>query len=277
MSTALTLLVLAVGLLLTPLFCRWWGRNAGWPLAAVYVAAAVAYLPALTHGAAASADGARAGPDSPAVWSVPWVSVPGVPGAEGGLSVNLAFAADSLSSVFTLIALLIGAVVLIYSTRYLDPGPNLSFYLGMALFTVSMVGLVTADDLIVLFLCWELTSLASFLLIARSGQGAFAPSMRTLLVTFLGGLALLVAVVLTAVRTGTTSLREVLASDQWAQDPAFTATVGLLIAVAAMTKSAQFPFHSWLPDAMAAATPVSAYLHAAAVVKAGIFLLLRFS
>lgn len=274
MSTALTLALLAVGLILTPLFCRWWGRNAGWPLAAVYTLAAVAYLPALAQGTAVRAGAAGAAAASPATWSIPWIPSWGAGGREG---IRLAFSADPVSSVFTLIALLIGAVVLVYSTRYLDPGPNLSFYLGMALFTLAMVGLVTADDLAVLFICWELTSLASFLLIARSGQSAFAPSMRTLLVTFLGGLALLVAVVLVAVRAGTTNLGEIMASGLWAQDPAFTTTVGLLIALAAMTKSAQFPFHSWLPDAMAAATPVSAYLHAAAVVKAGIFLLLRFS
>ncbi|WP_431860714.1 DUF4040 family protein [Micrococcus terreus] len=260
MSTALTLTLLAVGLVLTPVLCRLLGRNAGWPLAVVYLGAAALYWPALSAGP---------GTDAADV-SVPWVTL-------GELTVHASFSADPIASVFTLIALLIGAVVLIYSTRYLEPGPNLSFYLGMALFTLAMVGLVTADDLIVLFLCWELTSLASFLLIARSGQGAFAPSMRTLLITFVGGLALLAAVALIAVRTGTTSIREALASEVWTQDPGLLTLVGVLVAVAAMTKSAQFPFHSWLPDAMAAATPVSAYLHAAAVVKAGIFLLLRFS
>lgn len=274
MSIALTLALLAVGLLLTPLFCRWLGRNAGWPLAAVYVGAAVLYLPALLAGSP-SGTGSASGP-APNTWSVPWIPAWGI---------DLSFAADPISSVFTLITLLIGAVVLVYSTRYLDralhPSAYQSFYLGMALFTVSMVGLVSADDLMVLFLCWELTSLASFLLIARSGKTAFAPSMRTLLVTFLGGLALLVAMVLVAVRAGTTDLSTILDPESsaglWTSDPAFTTTIGLLIALAAMTKSAQFPFHSWLPDAMAAITPVSAYLHAAAVVKAGIFLLLRFS
>ncbi|XKH53706.1 DUF4040 family protein [Citricoccus nitrophenolicus] len=274
MLIALTLALLAVGLILTPLFCRWLGRNAGWPLAAVYLGAAVLYLPALLTGGAAGT-GTDAG-SAANTWSTPWIPAWGI---------DLSFAADPISSVFTLISLLIGAVVLVYSTRYLDagmrPSAYLSFYLGMALFTVSMVGLVTADDLMVLFLCWELTSLASFLLIARSGRAAFAPSMRTLLVTFLGGLALLVAVVLVAVRAGTTDLSVILdpqaSAGLWTSDPAFTTTIGLLIALAAMTKSAQFPFHSWLPDAMAAITPVSAYLHAAAVVKAGIFLLLRFS
>ncbi|NUL46271.1 DUF4040 family protein [Cellulosimicrobium funkei] len=273
MSIALTLALLAVGLILTPLFCHWLGRNAGWPLAAVYLGAAVLYLPALQAAGTAAETDAESAANT---WSIPWIPAWGV---------DLSFAADPLSSVFTLISLLIGAVVLVYSTRYLDAGMSpsayLSFYLGMALFTVSMVGLVTADDLMVLFLCWELTSLASFLLIARSGRSAFAPSMRTLLVTFLGGLALLVAVVLVAARAGTTNLSEILdpeaSAGLWTSDPAFTTTIALLIAIAAMTKSAQFPFHSWLPDAMAAITPVSAYLHAAAVVKAGIFLLLRFS
>ncbi|NRD60056.1 cation:proton antiporter, partial [Corallococcus exiguus] len=131
--------------------------------------------------------------------------------------------------------------------------------------------------LVLLFITWELTSIASFLLIARSGGAGQAASMRTLLITFLGGLSLLTAVSLMVWRLGTTSVSEVLASDVWAPGDGFTTLIALLVAFAACTKSAQFPFHVWLPDAMAAATPVSAYLHAAAVVKAGIFLLLRFS
>src|SRR5699024_5633693 len=153
------------------------------------------------------------------------------------------------------------------------------FFQLMTLFTVSMLGLVLTDSLLLLFVCWELTSLASFALIANSGRPAYPAALRTLLLTFVGGLVLLAAVVAVWLRTGTTSrwVSGALGHEVWATDTGFTVTVAVLVAVAAFTKSAQFPFHFWLPDAMAAITPVSAYLHAAAVVKAGIFLLMRFS
>ncbi|OLT44819.1 cation:proton antiporter [Serinicoccus sp. CNJ-927] len=258
MSLLWTLVISAVTVVATFPLTRLLGRHAGWPIAALYLAAAGAYWPAATevmhHGTVA--------------WSMPWVPT---------LGLELSLRADGLGTVFTFIALVIGAIVLAYSTAYLKPGRNLTFYFYMAMFTVSMVGLVLADDLILLFLCWELTSLASFFLIARSGYAGEAASMRTLLITFLGGLGLLAAVTAIIVRTGTTTLSEALAHEVWDTSPGFTATVALLVILAAFTKSAQFPFHVWLPDAMAAATPVSAYLHAAAVVKAGIFLLMRFS
>ena len=101
--------------------------------------------------------------------------------------------------------------------------------------------------------------------------------MRTMLLTFIGGLALLAAVALIMARTGTSTFSQAIASPVWGSDPAFTGLIAVLVAAAGFSKAAQFPFHLWLPDAMAAATPVSAYLHAAAVVKAGIYLLFRFS
>lgn len=258
MSLLWTLVISAVTVLATFPLTRFLGRHAGWPIAALYLAAAAAYWPAATQ--------VMAG-ETP-TWSIPWVPT---------LGLELSLRADGLGTIFTFIALIIGAIVLAYSTAYLKPGRNLTFYFYMAMFTVSMVGLVLADDLILLFLCWELTSLASFFLIARSGYAGEAASLRTLLITFLGGLGLLAAVTAIAVRTGTTTLSEALAHEVWDTSPGFTATIALLVILAAFTKSAQFPFHVWLPDAMAAATPVSAYLHAAAVVKAGIFLLMRFS
>lgn len=259
MPALLTLCVLAGGLLLTPVVARLMPRATGWFLAAVYLAAAAVYAPAFSP---------LLGTDAVHTWSAPWIPAWGV---------EFAFRADAIGALFTLLALVIGAIVLVYASAYLGQGRHLGFYLGMALFTLAMVGLVTTDDAVVLFVCWELTSLASFLLIARSGRAAEAPSMRTLLITFLGGLTLLAALAISAVAAGTTRISGILAAEVWAQQPGLTSLVGVLLAVAAMTKSAQFPFHSWLPDAMAAATPVSAYLHAAAVVKAGIFLLLRFS
>lgn len=257
----LTLILLAVLIPVAALFARLLGRNAGWALGIGYLVAGALLLPAARTVVTGSGDPAATR------WSVPWVP---------GYDIGLAFRLDGLGVVFAYIALLIGAAVLFYSTRYFERRET-SFEVLMAVFTFAMVGLVLADDIFVLFICWELTSLASFFLIARSGPTARAPSLRTLFLTFIGGLALLVAVCLIAALTGTTSVAEVLASPAWAQHPGLASGAAALVAVAALTKSAQFPFHSWLPDAMAASTPVSAYLHAAAVVKAGIFLLLRFS
>lgn len=256
-------LAAALGLLggvvvLVPLITRILGRNSGWLIGAAYIAAAVVFSPA--------AAGVIAGQNPE--WSMPWVPA---------LGAEVALRADGLGVIFTYIALLIGAVVLFYSTRYFPPGRTTSFYWLMATFTFAMVGLVLSDDLFMLFVCWEVTSLASFMLIARSGPAAWAPSLRTMFMTFFGGVLLLAAVTLIAMTTGTTSISEALASNAWADTPWLAPTAAVLVAVAAFTKSAQFPFHAWLPDAMAAATPVSAYLHAAAVVKAGIFLLFRFS
>lgn len=234
------------------------GRRAGWPLALAFLALAAAMIPA----ARTVLDGGEV------TQTVAWLPA---------LDIDLALRLDGLGLVFVMIALVIGAAVFLYSVEYLGESRQLGFYLWMTAFAFGMVGLVLADDLILLFACWEITSLASFLLIARSGSGAESASARTIFMTFVGGLTLLIAVVLMIVATGTTSLSQALASDVWADRPGFTAVVAVLVAVSGFTKAAQFPFHPWLPDAMAAATPVSAYLHAAAVVKAGIYLLLRFS
>ncbi len=258
MLLPLSLVVLGVALTLTPTATRLLGRDSGWALAAVYLAVAGMLVPVALD----VWSGQRP------TWSVEWIPE---------LGVTFSLAADGLGIIFVMLALLIGAVVLAYSARYLAPGRQLSFYLVMVMFTLSMTGLVFAADLVLLFICWELTSLASFLLIARSGNPGQAASMRTLFITFAGGVFLLLAVALTWTRTGTTALETVFTHKVWLNDPSFTGTIAVLVALAAMTKAAQFPFHVWLPDAMAAITPVSAYLHAAAVVKAGIFLLLRFS
>lgn len=266
MTPVLALAAAALAVLLAWPLTRWLGHSAGWPLAALYLAGAAALVPDVAY----AVDG------RPAILvSIPWVPARGW---------TLDLVPDATGLLFALLALVIGAVVLVYSTAYLggadDHGPPRShygFYQLMTLFTVSMLGLVLTDSVLLLFVCWELTSLASFALIANSGRSAYGSALRTLLVTFVGGLVLLAAVVTMWLRTGTTSISAILRHEVWTTDPGFTATVAVLVAVAAFTKSAQFPFHFWLPDAMAASTPVSAYLHAAAVVKAGIFLLMRFS
>ncbi|WP_120004488.1 DUF4040 family protein [Nesterenkonia muleiensis] len=200
--------------------------------------------------------------------------LPWIPTVDVGISLRL----DGLGMVFLLLVLFIGALVMAYSARYFSAKKKTSdYYVWMLLFVFAMSGMVLADDMILLFVFWEFTTLCSFFLINRSGDKAPAPAQRTLLITMAGGLGLLTAVLWIIVRTGTTSLSAALQHEVWAEDAVFTGVVAVLIAFAAFTKSAQFPFHLWLPDAMVAPAPVSAYLHAAAMVKAGIYLLLRFS
>ena len=200
--------------------------------------------------------------------------LPWIPTVDVGISLRL----DGLGMVFLLLVLFIGALVMAYSARYFSATKKTSdYYVWMLLFVFAMSGMVLADDMILLFVFWEFTTLCSFFLINRSGDKAPAPAQRTLLITMAGGLGLLTAVLLIIVRTGTTSLSEALQHNIWADDAVFTGAIAVLIAFAAFTKSAQFPFHLWLPDAMVAPAPVSAYLHAAAMVKAGIYLLLRFA
>lgn len=181
-----------------------------------------------------------------------------------------------LSLVFGLLVLIIGAGVLFYSAKYLARTKITSFYLSMSTFALAMLILVLANDLMVFYVAWEATTLASFFLIARSGSHARKPAVRTLLVTVAGGLALLAAVSVMIASAGTTVITEVLQADMWEQPTTVTWLIITLV-LAAFTKSAQFPFQSWLPDSMVAISPVSAYLHAAAMVKAGIYLLLLFS
>lgn len=259
--------VLAIALALTPVLVKTLDRNAGWPLAAVFVGLAT-YV--ISH-AGDILDGRDA------VFAVTWIEGI-VPGAGGGSDLEFALRMDPLGLFFTLLALLIGAAVFAYSARYLHHGDHImNFYVLMTAFMVSVVLLFLADDVSVLFIGWELVSLASFFLIARAGHTGEPGAVRTLILTFTGGLSLLVALGLAVFATGTTNVSAIIASDVWQQDAVFTGIVAVLVAVAGFSKAAQLPFHVWLPEAMAAATPVSAFLHAAAVVKAGIYLLLRFS
>ncbi|KNC18850.1 hypothetical protein AC792_09825 [Arthrobacter sp. RIT-PI-e] len=201
--------------------------------------------------------------------AIPWIPT---------LDIALRVRMDGLAMLFVFLVLFIGALVMAYSARYLAKGVTHADYFGwMLLFAFAMVGLVVADDVVLMFVFWELTTLCSFFLLNRSGPKAGPVAVRTLLITASGGLCLLFAVILIITTTGTTELSAALVSDAWADDPTALTASAVLVAVAAMTKSAQFPFHMWLPDAMVAPTPVSAYLHAAAMVKAGIYLLMRFT
>ncbi|HEX7097086.1 MAG TPA: hydrogen gas-evolving membrane-bound hydrogenase subunit E, partial [Acidimicrobiales bacterium] len=193
-----------------------------------------------------------------------------------GLSIDLRL--DGFAALMLLLVAGIGAGVFAYSLRYFPPvAPGLGRLAGLlVLFAGSMLGLVLADNLLVLSCCWELTSITSYLLIGNdhTKTAARAAALQALLVTSAGGLAMLLGFVLIAEAGGTYRLSELLASPP----SSTTVTVGLvLVAIGAFTKSAQYPFHSWLPGAMTAPTPVSAYLHAATMVKAGVYLVARFA
>lgn len=194
------------------------------------------------------------------------------------LEVNLSFYVDGLSLLFALLISGIGALVVIYAGGYLAGHPQLGrFYAYLLAFMASMLGVVLADNLIVLFIFWELTSLSSYLLIGfyHTEAGSRASALQALLVTGAGGLALLAGFVLLGLAGGSWELSTLLNRMELIQAHPFYLPGLALVLLGAFTKSAQFPFHFWLPAAMAAPAPVSAYLHSATMVKAGVYLLAR--
>ena len=263
MTLPLAVGLVALTVVLSPPLVRIMDRAAGYPIALAFFTAAgvlASQFPTIREG-------------SELRWGFEWAQ--DVLGT--GAAVNFALRADGLSIFFALLALTIGGVVMLYSAAYLPKHDgNTSFYTIMTAFTLSVLLLVLANDVVLLFIAWELVSIASFMLIARSGSSGEDGSYRTLILTFFGGLTLLAGLAIAAVQAGSTSLEDVLAHD-WDPNSKLAVVVALLIAFSGFTKAAQFPFHFWLPEAMAAATPVSAFLHAAAVVKAGVYLLIRFS
>ncbi|MBB5639659.1 Na+/H+ antiporter subunit A [Cryobacterium roopkundense] len=243
--------------ILTPILTRWLGTRVFYVIA-LLPAGAFAYT--LTQTATVTAGGA-------VTQNIPWIPT---------LGISFSFRVDSLAWLLALVVTGIGALVLIYCARYFSPDePGLGRFAALLLaFAGTMYGLVTADDVIVMFMFWEITSVLSYLLIGhytgkRESRGA---ALQALLVTTFGGLIMLVGVIMISVGAGTTSLAVIVAQP-------VTGALGtwaiLLILVGALSKSALVPFHFWLPAAMAAPTPVSAYLHAAAMVKAGIYIVAR--
>jgi multicomponent K+:H+ antiporter subunit A len=212
----------------------------------------------------------------PAVFAgeIPSVSFSWLPfeGANFGLRV------DGLAWTFAMLVLGIGALVVLYARYYLSADdPMARFYALFMVFMGAMLGLVLADNLLLLVIFWELTSISSFLLIGywQDRDEARRGARLSLTITALGGLALLGGVLLLGGIVGSFQLDAVLAAgDVVRAHPWYVPTV-LLILLGAFSKSAQFPLHFWLPQAMAAPTPVSAYLHSATLVKAGVFLIAR--
>ncbi|MDG4759451.1 Na+/H+ antiporter subunit A [Micromonospora sp. WMMD710] len=253
----LVLLILhLVAALAAPLLVRWWGTRACYPLALAPAAAfcwAVARTPAVDDGGTV-------------VETYPWI---------GQLGLDIALRLTTLSWLMTLLIGGVGALILVYSARYFDTGsPGLAQYAAVLVaFAGAMLLLVLADDLLLLYVGWELTTIFSYLLIGHSTERRSSrwAAAQALTVTTLGGLSMLVGFILLGEHAG---------SYRWSQIAAqplpgggYLITAVLLILAGALSKSAVLPFNSWLPVAMAAPTPVSAYLHAAAMVKAGVYLL----
>jgi multicomponent Na+:H+ antiporter subunit A len=250
------LVVFALTAVLLPMLTRWLGTRA-------FLVAALAPTAAFVHtlilGPAVA--------EGPVTETLAWVPE---------LALELTMRLDGLSWPLALIVTGVGALVMLYCVRYFaDDEPGLARFIGVLVaFAGSMYGLVLADNVFLLFVFWEATSVFSYFLIghktaSRTSRGA---ALEALLVTTLGGLVMLVGLVVLVADTGTSSLAGIVAA---APTDAVTVVGVMLVLVGAISKSAIVPLHFWLPAAMAAPTPVSAYLHAAAMVKAGIYLVAR--
>src|SRR5690606_34225722 len=254
------LLAHLVAALVGPFLVRWIGRDAFYLLALVPGASAV-WLATISPTALA---------DDPIEQVVPWIPK---------LGITLALRLDVLSWLLALIATGIGAIVLAYCARYFkDTEPGLGRFAGvLTAFAGAMVGLVLADDVMVLYTFWELTTVFSYLLIGhyQDKQASRRAALNALIATTVGRLAMLVGLLMVAAQAGSLLLSDIVADDMWQTPGPFLITAMVLLLSGATSKSALVPTHFWLPGAMAAPTPVSAYLHAAAMVKAGVYLILR--
>ncbi|MGY1610241.1 Na+/H+ antiporter subunit A [Geodermatophilus sp. SYSU D00700] len=243
--------------LLAPLLVRWSGRQAFLVLALVPAAGFVWTV--LQLRTVLAGDEVRE--------TVPWIPA---------LDLDVALRLDALALTFAALVTGIGALVFVYCARYFEPDDEGTgrFAGNLTAFAGSMLGLVLADDLLLLYVFWELTTVFSFLLIGGSGRrlASRRAASQALILTTAGGLAMLVGLVLVGQASGSFLLSEVVADP--GSGTAMVAGTALVLA-GAVTKSAMVPFHFWLPAAMEAPTPVSAYLHAAAMVKAGIYLVAR--
>lgn len=201
--------------------------------------------------------------------SLPWLP---------SLGLNITVRLDGLAWLFALLVLGIGLLIILYARYYLSARDSLErFYTLLLLFMGAMLGVVISGNLLLMIVFWELTSLSSFLLIGYWSHSTDARkgARMALSVTGMGGLALLAGILLLGQIVGSYELSDILVAGDQIRAHALYPPALLLILLGALTKSAQFPFHFWLPHAMAAPTPVSAYLHSATMVKAGVFLLAR--
>ncbi|WP_027963504.1 Na+/H+ antiporter subunit A [Halalkalibacillus halophilus] len=246
--------------ILIPFLSRWKEKvHTGWLILPVPVAVFIYFVQ-------------FAGPNfEPQAYSVDWIP---------SLDISLSFYLDGLSLLFALLISGIGALVVFYSIYYLNNKEQLGhFYTYLYIFMFAMLGVVLSDNVFVLYTFWEFTSISSFLLIGywHHRQKSRYGALKSMLITVFGGLSLLGGLILLTIVTGTTSIREMVSQSDVILESSYLPLILTFLLLGAFTKSAQFPFHIWLPDAMEAPTPVSAYLHSATMVKAGIYLMARFS
>ncbi|NVK33169.1 MAG: putative monovalent cation/H+ antiporter subunit A [Rhodobacteraceae bacterium] len=242
-----------------PFATRLLGANAAWLLAlipAAIFAHFAGYIPLISQGETATI-------------SREWVPSYGV---------NFSFYIDGLSMLFAMLISGIGTLIILYAGGYLKGHPQQGrFFSFLFLFMGAMLGVVTGNNLLTLFIFWELTSVTSFLLIGfdHLRTASRRAATQALVVTGSGGLALLAGFLLIMGVTGEMEMSELLSQPDVIKNSGYYLPIFLLILGGAFTKSAQFPFHFWLPNAMEAPTPVSAFLHSATMVKAGVYLLMR--
>lgn len=258
----LTVILLIFGIaLVAPFIHKIFKGNSGWVLALLPLGSFIYLISWMPHIAAGNV----------VQQSVTWVSM-------DLFQVNLAFYLDGLSLMFGLIITGIGTFIVLYGSGYLSSHAYLPrFYCAVLLFMGSMLGVVLADNLISIFVFWELTSFTSYLLIGFSHEqeNSRKAALQALLVTGIGGLAMLAGLVLMGFASGHWEVSALLNEGDIIRSHPHYVGILILILAGAFTKSAQFPFSFWLPSAMAAPTPVSAYLHSATMVKAGVYLLAR--
>ncbi len=265
---ALPLLFVALGIMAAGLARRstWTNPQAGWILSIFPLSAFAATLFAVTQLGGKSI-----------TFSIPWIPT---------LGLNFSLYLDGLAALFALLITGIGTLVVIYTGHYFDHGPaakdeghtiEFRFFAYILLFMLAMLGVVLAGDLITLFLFWEGTSISSFLLIAYKykDEAARKGAFKSLFITGGGGIALLAGFLFIMSITGGADFKTVLSSGDLLRASPLYPVLFTLVALGAFTKSAQFPAHVWLPEAMSAPTPASSFLHSATMVKAGVYLLAR--
>ncbi|MDN5822816.1 MAG: Na+/H+ antiporter subunit A [Arthrobacter sp.] len=268
---AVVLIALFAVSAVAPLLFRRFGRASFYLLGAVPAAAFVWLLVNFDSFISADQSAAAGEPNAPPGLLLHWIPV---------LQLDLAFRMDALAAVLSLLILGVGALVLFYCARYFkNEDANIGpFGAQLLAFAGAMFGLVIADDLILLFIFWEITTILSYLLVGFARTRIFArrSALQALLVTTFGGLAMLLGLVMIGQTAGTYRLSEIMAMAPELASRGTVIDIAIaLVLLGAVSKSALVPFHFWLPGAMAAPTPVSAYLHAAAMVKAGVYLVAR--